>query len=345
MIKFFQDRELPPAKSLGQSVPDFGTDCPENIQDIENTMKSCPPAKPSKTTLNTLKNITKLPLCSLLRQVCRLSGPKGRPSIPSLQKSSWDRVNDPAAESRRQAPKFAIALALASLATPALSDEWQRGSSFDAKPSEVVWSKNGFQDLAPKKKATPAAKSPTRALAFKYDPALTPVANLRNLISCAESGSMNYDAVVYGATVQPPALPTQLTIGQIKAWIDTTPGQNHAIGRYQFIPATFNRLVEITQIPDEALFTADLQDRWANKLIQEARYIDFVTGSISPADFMDNIAQVWAGLPLASGKSAHDGVGSNKATIARTAFETSIATIYPAQVAFYQAKVTAAKPQ
>jgi len=63
-------------------------------------------------------------------------------------------------------------------------------------------------------------------------------ARLHDLIAQAEAGAMGYDAVQHGAHVKPPKHPTQMTLGEIYAWIRATPGQPHAIGRYQFIPAT-----------------------------------------------------------------------------------------------------------
>lgn len=306
-----------------------------NRQVTEIYKKYDPPAQSLERAFNTMITLKNLALCSELRQVCRLSGSKRRPITSPPQKSYRDRASDPAAESPRLALKLMLLVLLGTLPAPSLADDWKGGSSFDSSASVIVWSKDGFGQPQPKKKSISPQKVKNPKIDFRYDPALTPVANLRNLISWAESGSLNYDAVVYSATVLPPALPTVMTVGQIKTWVAETPGQNHAIGRYQFIPATFNRLAKITQVPDEALFTSDLQDRWANKLIQEARYLDFVAGNITPPEFMDNIAQVWAGLPLASGKSAHAGVGDNRATISRTSYENGMAIIFPAQAALF----------
>jgi hypothetical protein len=47
-----------------------------------------------------------------------------------------------------------------------------------------------------------------------------------------------------------------MTIEQIYAWIKAILGQPHAIGRYQFIPATLRRLVDITGIDKGAVLDA-----------------------------------------------------------------------------------------
>ena len=152
---------------------------------------------------------------------------------------------------------------------------------------------------------------------------------LFDVIASAEAGPDGYDAVQHGAKIRPPAPPTALTIAQINEWIDATPGQHHAIGRYQFIPATLRRLVHALDVPPEAIFSPDLQDRLALELVMEAGYSDFLGGGIERSNFLDNLAKVWAGLPTASGKSYYHGKWGNRATIARARFEAEMARVFP----------------
>ena len=70
-----------------------------------------------------------------------------------------------------------------------------------------------------------------------------PFTLIRNIIGQAESPRVGYDAVQHGAAIKPPKRPTDMTIGEIYDWITATPGQPHAIGRYQFIPDTLRRVV------------------------------------------------------------------------------------------------------
>jgi hypothetical protein len=99
-----------------------------------------------------------------------------------------------------------------------------------------------------------------------------PATNLKHLIGWAEAGRNGYDAVQHGARIGPNKRPTQMTIGQIKQWIRATPGQPHAIGRYQFIPATLDTLVREIGFSANTVFTADVQDRLADLLLEDAGY-------------------------------------------------------------------------
>ncbi len=163
------------------------------------------------------------------------------------------------------------------------------------------------------------------------DPAAAPLANLRSLINAAEAGSADDDSVQHGATIKPAKLPTAMTINEIRAWVAATPGQNHAIGRYQFIPPTFERLTSLTGIAGTEVFSADLQDRWADILLAEAGYVAFFAGYLTLEAFMDNVAAIWAGLPLADGTSAYEGIAGNHATVSRAAYAQGMAMIFPAQ--------------
>ena len=69
------------------------------------------------------------------------------------------------------------------------------------------------------------------------------VDQLRHIIGQAESRHHGYDAVQHGARVRPGKRPTEMTLAEIFDWIEATPGQPHAIGRYQFIPTTLEWLV------------------------------------------------------------------------------------------------------
>ena len=84
----------------------------------------------------------------------------------------------------------------------------------------------------------------------------TGVTLIRALIQEAESRRDGYDAVQHGARVKPRKRPTQMTIEEIFDWVDATPGQPHAIGRYQFIPKTLRRVVARAGIATSQRFSA-----------------------------------------------------------------------------------------
>lgn len=152
---------------------------------------------------------------------------------------------------------------------------------------------------------------------------------LLSLIAFAEAGTDGYDAIQHAARLLPRARPTKLTLGEIFAWIDATPGQPHAIGRYQFIPATLRRLVAEAGLPKSTVFTPEVQDLLGTLLLEEAGLSQFLSGTLARHAFMDQLALIWAGLPTRNGLSAYDGYAGNRATITRTQFEESLAAIFP----------------
>ncbi|EBA15689.1 hypothetical protein RSK20926_13699 [Roseobacter sp. SK209-2-6] len=155
------------------------------------------------------------------------------------------------------------------------------------------------------------------------------VQRLLHLIASAEAGKAQYDAVQYAARIRPSKRPTEMTIAEIYAWIDATPGQQHAIGRYQMIPATLRRLVKKTGARRSDRFSPALQDRLAQQLLEEAGLGAVLAGEIGRRDFMHNLAKIWAGLPTASGKSYYHGLAGNKAVLSWARFDQEMAQIFP----------------
>lgn len=151
---------------------------------------------------------------------------------------------------------------------------------------------------------------------------------MRHLIAEAEAGPADYDAVNGGARVKPPKPPSELTVQEIYDWIDATPGQPHAIGRYQFIPPTLKRLVNKVGASPQSRFSPGFQDRLADELLIEAGLIDFQEGGMSRRSYMYRLAKIWAGLPLPSGASYYEGYAGNKATMTWTRFDTAMAEIF-----------------
>jgi muramidase (phage lysozyme) len=155
------------------------------------------------------------------------------------------------------------------------------------------------------------------------------VKKLMQLIASAEAGKKQYDAVQYAATIKPPKRPTEMTIGEIYKWIEETPGQQHAIGRYQFIPATLRRLVKHVGASRSDRFSPLLQDRLAHQLLEEAGLSATMAGEMSRHDFMHNLSKIWAGLPTSSGKSYYHGFAGNKAVLSWARFDEEMARLFP----------------
>lgn len=148
----------------------------------------------------------------------------------------------------------------------------------------------------------------------------TTAALLRDLIARAEAGRAGYDAVQNGARIKPPKRPTDMTLREIYAWIEATPGQPHAIGRYQFIPATLRHSAKRLGLPPGTRFSPATQDRLADLLLGDAGLVKVKAGEITVAAFMLNLARIWAGLPVSSGRSYYHGVAGNKATMTYAAY-------------------------
>jgi len=155
-----------------------------------------------------------------------------------------------------------------------------------------------------------------------------PVDHLLSLIARAEAGSAGYDAVQHGARVKPAQRPTQMTLGEIYQWIADTPGQPHAIGRYQFIPDTLRRVAEVRGFGSETQFTAGVQDALALVLLEDAGLSRFQAGELGRRGFMHNLAQIWAGLPLPNGRSYYEGHAGNSATMSWASFDGGMARIW-----------------
>lgn len=158
----------------------------------------------------------------------------------------------------------------------------------------------------------------------------SPIAQLLSLIAQAEAGRDGYDAVQHGASVRPERPPTQMTLGEIYAWIEQTPGQAHAIGRYQFIPPTLRRVAGIAGLGPEVRFTPEVQDALALVLLEDAGLRRFEAGDLGRRQFMHGLARIWAGLPLPNGQSYYEGYAGNRAAMSWEVFEGGVNRIWPA---------------
>lgn len=177
----------------------------------------------------------------------------------------------------------------------------------------------------PKRRPPEAAAQPVASVPLST----TPAARIRDLIASAEAGRAGYDAVIYAARIKPPKPPTAMTVGEIYDWIAATPGQHHAIGRYQFIPSTLRRLVSHVGAGPDQMFSPAFQNQLADVLLAEAGMHAFHSQQIGRLKFMNNLAKIWAGLPTTSGRSYYHGVAGNRATMTWADFNAGMTAIYP----------------
>lgn len=219
---------------------------------------------------------------------------------------------------------FIVAVGLCA-ALPAIANDWDTSLTERAK-----WKSFGVEnwtEFDPLERAMPSQK--TVVLSDWERPRdLSKLGQLKALIAFAEAGRKGYNAVHVSARVRTPRAPTQMTLGQIKAWIRATPGQPHAIGRYQFIPSTLASLQRRAGLPESTRFTPAVQDKLADLLLIDAGINRFAAGKISRTAFMNNLARIWAGLPLSSGKSAYHGYAGNRATITLAFYQREMTKIF-----------------
>lgn len=150
-------------------------------------------------------------------------------------------------------------------------------------------------------------------------------------IAMSESGKHGYDAMNQGTvgntiigsgnskSIIGKSL-TEMTVGEImnKA-ARGTPAQRKqqgmifAAGRYQIIPQTLAGLVKRGVASPNEQFSPAVQDRLAISLLEEAGLSKFKSGMMSPEDFQNRIAKIWAGIPKSTGGTALYGGGANKA--------------------------------
>lgn len=199
---------------------------------------------------------------------------------------------------------------------PLISQPTRAPDLFQRKPASLFTERAGLFS-APKRRAY---------IGPRYSPQ---VMQLKDLIASAEAGPDDYDAVQHGAVIRPDHPPTTMTLADIFDWIDATPGQPHAIGRYQFIPSTLGFLVDTLDVPHDTRFSPDLQDRLANALLEQAGLSKFLAGEKDRVSFMNSIAKIWAGLPNSTGRSHYHGYAGNKATMSWARFEEEMRRIFP----------------
>jgi muramidase (phage lysozyme) len=91
-----------------------------------------------------------------------------------------------------------------------------------------------------------------------------------------------------------------------------------ATGAYQVMRKTLSDLIDQGVVDPDEPFTEDVQNRIGMALLKRRGYDDWKSGKLSTDQFANRLAQEWASLPTASGKSAYEGVMGNKARTSRS---------------------------
>lgn len=138
---------------------------------------------------------------------------------------------------------------------------------------------------------------------------------------------------------------TSMTLAEVQAsqssW--TRRFGSSATGRYQFMKATLEGLINELKLSTAQKLDADLQDRLGYHLLKRRGYDQFMAGKISATEFAKRLAQEWASLPvLAAGKGAHRNLVRGQSYYAGDGLNKSL--VDPAKVEAVLGLVKSAKP-
>ena len=101
----------------------------------------------------------------------------------------------------------------------------------------------------------------------------------------------------------------ELTVGEVLEWqkANIQDGVAYtAAGKYQIINKTLKGLVSEYDVPLDAKFDNQLQDKLALGLLERRGLTKFLNGNIGLNEFQDNIAYEWASLKNSDGHGQYD---------------------------------------
>lgn len=154
--------------------------------------------------------------------------------------------------------------------------------------------------------------------------AVTPLFDLLGHTEGTDRGAGYNESLAYGAYTGGPRNLVAMTLAQI----DTLQTQmlNHpknkwnssALGRYQIVRTTLRKLREGMDL--KTLFNAQLQDRFALKLLVGRGLVRWLEGNMTTSFFIDQLAKEWASIPNSKGNGHYSGqrVGTSVATLVDT---------------------------
>jgi muramidase (phage lysozyme) len=112
---------------------------------------------------------------------------------------------------------------------------------------------------------------------------------------------------------------TSMTVGEILNMQKDMIAKGHestAIGRYQYIRKTLaDTAAQMGMDVNRTKFDEKTQDALAIQTLRTIGLENWLAGKLDDGAFLNKVAQIWAGIPKTSGKSAYAGVGSNKAGV------------------------------
>jgi muramidase (phage lysozyme) len=117
---------------------------------------------------------------------------------------------------------------------------------------------------------------------------------------------------------------SQMTIAELRrrqALPISNPDRIFAAGRYQIIPSTLTETLARTNISNSDKFSPDVQDALGIQLLVNGGLNRYKSGAITKEQFGNNIARIWAGLPVITGPKAGNSFygGPNKSNVSISA--------------------------
>jgi muramidase (phage lysozyme) len=184
---------------------------------------------------------------------------------------------------------------------------------------EIAKSQGRIPATAINKNLSTTGETTSPAGAAAGPPTSFSVDKLLNYIGMKEARGQ-YDMLVGGKTKSDL---TSMSVADVMKFQGTMIKNGHettAVGKYQILYDTLAGLVRNGVLKPGDMFNSGTQDRAAIALLKEKGMDAYVSGKMSKEQFADRVAKVWASMPLASGKGAYDGVGSNKAIGSRAEY-------------------------
>ena len=146
----------------------------------------------------------------------------------------------------------------------------------------------------------------------------TSMSKILDLIGQVEAGSSGYNSLVGNGTADL----TNMTLTEVyklqNQMLQKGSGfKSSAVGKYQFIFGTLLETAKALNLdPNTTKFDASTQDMLAAELVRQKGYDQYSSGTLPKEQFLQNLAQTWAGLPYyQNGAGYYDGKNGNKAGI------------------------------
>lgn len=203
------------------------------------------------------------------------------------------------------------------LGTEDLRPEGVDRSDFNAAIRQAEVDLREGREPAPAATPSPVYR-PDRSLPAEQDPA---VMNIARMIGGLEA-PQGFNQVYSGSMLHPPRPLTMMSVDEVLDWQARSVAagsESSAAGRFQIIRETLAGLRDEMGLTGSEIFDEAMQTRMAIHLMRRRGLDDWRAGRISTDQFMDNMAQEWAGLPRATGPNAgrshYAGDGLNRSLI------------------------------